>query len=271
MTIYLDVVFFMNLLYQLGILIITDFLLHMHVSKWRIFAGAVLGSAGYCVCIVTKIPMDIFPANLIAGAVIGIFSVLAAFYPAGRKKLGGLIVTEFFLAVCLGGILELIPGTEKESYLLLTASGAIVFMAVFCIKVKKLIFEKMKDEKSIRKVRLYHKGRSAETHGLIDTGNGLTDPISKEPVIILQKSLREVLLLQEEVKEQKGYRLIPYGSIGRKNGVLEAFRLEKLEIWKEEKNGKEEVIIRSQVMCAVYEENYSTKGSYEVILHPLLL
>lgn len=271
MTIYLDVVFFMNLLYQLGILIVTDFLFHMHVSKWRIFAGAILGSAGYCICIMAQIPIRVFPVNLIAGAAIGILSVLAAFYPAGRKKLGGLMVTEFFLAICLGGILELIPGTEKESYLLLTASGAIIFLAVFCIKVKKLLFDRVKDENSIRKVRLCHKKRAVEAYGLIDTGNGLTDPISKEPVIILQKSLREALLMQEEIKEQKGYRLIPYESIGKKKGVLEAFRLERLEIWKEEKNGKEERIIRSQVICAVYEENYSMKGAYEVILHPLLL
>lgn len=271
MTIYLDVVFFMNLLYQLGILIVTDFLFHIHVPKWRIFAGAILGSAGYCICMIAQIPIRMFPANLITGTVIGVLSVLAAFYPTGRKKLGGLIVTEFFLAICLGGILELIQGPEKESYLLLTASGAIIFLAVFCIKVKKLLFERVNDENSIRKVRLYHKGKTAETYGLIDTGNGLTDPMSKEPVIIIQKSLREALLLQEEVKGQKGYRLIPYESIGKKKGVLEAFRLERLEIFKKEKNGKEEMIIRSQVMCAVYEENYSMKGSYEVILHPLLL
>lgn len=277
MTIYLDVVFFMNLLYQLGILIVTDFLFSMHVSKWRIFAGAVLGSACYCICIVARIPVERFPINLIAGVVIGILSVLAVFYPGGRNKLVWLAVTEIFLSVCLGGILELIPGNERENYLLLTGSGALVFLTAFCINLKKMLFEKVKDENCIRKVRLCHKGRTVETYGLIDTGNNLTDPISKEPVVILQKSLKEALLLQEEVREQKGYRLIPYGSIGKKRGVLEAFRLEQIVIWKEEKDGKkekdgkEETVVRSRVMCAVYEENYSMKSGYEIILHPLLL
>lgn len=271
MTVYLDVVFFMNLLYQFGILAVTDILFSMHAPKWRILAAAMLGSAGYCLCIVTGIPVNLLPGNLITGVLIGILSILAAFWPVKGRKLWKLTVTAFLLSLCLGGALELVPGTKQERYLVVTASGALVFLGLFCIKVKRFLFETAKDKGSIRKVRLFHGGNRVEAWGLVDTGNHLTDPLSKEPVIILQKEVKDKLLAGKAVNEQKGYRLIPYGSIGTKKGVLEAFRLERLEIaGKEEEDGTES-IIRQRVICAVYEENYSMNGEYGVILHPYLL
>lgn len=271
MTVYLDVVFFMNLLYQFGILTVTDILFSMHASKWRILGAAMLGSTGYCLCIVMGIPVNLFPGNLVAGVLIGVLSIVAAFYPVKGRKLGCLVVTALLLSLCLGGVLELVPGTERERYLVVTAAGAMVFSGFFCIKVKKFLFEMAKDKGSIRKVRLIHEGNRVEACGLVDTGNHLTDPISKEPVIILQKEVKDKLLAGKAVKEQKGYRLIPYGSIGTKKGVLEAFRLERLEIGGKEEEDGTEPIVRLRVICAVYEENYSMIGKYGVILHPYLL
>lgn len=270
MTVYLDMVFFINLLYQLGILYITGLLFRMKREIFRMAAASALGSACYCIMIVMGLPVTKFPGNLLAGAVLGVFSGVAAFYPVARKKLLGVLLCEAALSFCLSGILDLWGEEVKDGYLMLTSSAALVFLGLFCIKMKRLLFERIQEEKSILRVRLYHKGRMADTYGLVDTGNGLVDPISKEPVIIIQKSLSEKLLLKEGIGEQRGYRVIPYGSIGRKKGILEAFRMERLEILKERENGKDEAVIREKVLCAVYEENYSN-NSYEVILTPLLL
>lgn len=270
MTIYLDMVFFINLLYQLGILYITNRLFRMKGKILRMTAASALGSVCYCLMLVMGLPVMKFPVNLLAGVVLGVFSAVAAFYPVARKKLMGVLLCESVLSLCLSGILDLWGEGAKGGYLMLTSAAALVFLGLFCIKMKCLLLERIQEEKSILRVRLYHKGRMADTYGLVDTGNGLVDPISKEPVIIIQKSLSEKLLLKEVVGEQKGYRVIPYGSIGRKKGILEAFRIDSLEILKERENGKDEAVIREKVLCAVYEENYSN-NAYEVILTPLLL
>ena len=85
--------------------------------------------------------------------------------------------------------------------------------------MKRLLLERFQEENSILRVRLYHKGRMADTYGLIDTGNGLVDPISKEPVIIIQKSLAEKLLLKEALhfntKKPHKYQ----GGRGRKHQI----------------------------------------------------
>lgn len=270
MTVYLDMVFFINLLYQLGILYITGLLFRMKRNIFRMAAASALGSACYCAMIVMGLPVMKFPGNLLAGTALGVFSAVAAFYPVARKKLLWVLLCEVVLSLCLSGILDLWGEEAKGGYLMLTSSAALVFMGLFCIKMKRWLLERLQEEKSILRVRLYHKGRKADTYGLVDTGNGLVDPISKEPVIIIQKSLSEKLLLKEGIGEQKGYRVIPYGSIGRKKGILEAFRMERLEILKERENGEDEAIIREKVLCAVCEENYSN-NAYEVILTPLLL
>lgn len=270
MTVYLDVVFFINLLYQLGILEITNLLFRMKGNILRMAAASMLGSICYCIMIVMGFPVMWFPFRLLTGIALGALSAVAAFYPGIRRRLLGVLLCEGILSACLSGILDLWGKEAESGYLMFTASAALVFLGLFCIKIRRLLSERFQEEKNIRKVRLYHKGRIADTYGLLDTGNGLVDPISREPVIIIQKSLAEKLLLNEGIEEQKGYRVVPYDSIGKKKGILKTFRMERLEIIKEGESGEDEAVIKEKVLCAVYEENYSN-NAYEVILTPLLL
>lgn len=270
MTVYLDVVFFINLLYQLGILEIINLLFRLKGNIIRMAAASVLGSICYCMMIVMGLPVMRFSFRFLAGIALGVVSAVAAFYPGIRRRLLGVLLCEGILSACLSGILDLWGKETESGYLMLTASAALIFLGFFCIRIRRLLSVRFQEEKNIRKVRLCHKGRIADTYGLLDTGNGLVDPISKEPVIIIQKSLAKKLLLNEGIEEQKGYRVVPYDSIGKKKGILKAFRIERLEILKEGESGKDEAVIKEKVLCAVYEQNYSN-NAYEVILTPLLL
>lgn len=270
MTVYLDVVFFINLLYQLGILEIINLLFRLKGNIIRMAAASVLGSVCYCMMIVMGLPVMRFSFRFLAGIALGVVSAVAAFYPGIRRRLLGVFLCEGILSACLSGILDLWGKEAESGYLMLTASAALIFLGFFCIRIRRLLSVRFQEEKNIRKVRLCHKGRIADTYGLLDTGNGLVDPISKEPVIIIQKSLAKKLLLNEGIEEQKGYRVVPYDSIGKKKGILKAFRIERLEILKEGESGKDEALIKEKVLCAVYEQNYSN-NAYEVILTPLLL
>ena len=61
--------------------------------------------------------------------------------------------------------------------------------------------------------------------GMIDTGNGLNDPVTNEPVSILdQKTAMEFL---GDVKLEK-IRYVPYHSIGKREGVLPVVRIDKM-------------------------------------------
>ena len=271
MTIYLDVVFFMNLLYQMGILFLTDRLLHCNAKIRRLLLGGGLGSLCFCLGLLIGIPVAKTGWNFLFAALIGVISSVTAFYPQNKRKLPVILALELFLSICLAGTLQIISRITGKSFVTLSAVGALLFLGLFCLSLKQLLLASMRKKKDIYDVVFFHKGRQVRGKGLLDTGNSLYDPISKEPVVILQKSIAKQLLLGEMPQDQKGYRIIPYQSIGTTKGILEAFLVEKLTIFADQSGKDKEKIIRTQVLCAVYEENYSTNGGYEIILHPLLL
>ena len=99
-----------------------------------------------------------------------------------------------------------------------------------------------------------------EIKALIDTGNGLVDPVSKKPVAILDE---EVWSYMQKWKRPEKYKAIPYHSIGKDRGLLEGYMVDFMEvIGKTEKKQYKDVII------AVFEGKVSGRGEYQMILPP---
>ncbi len=89
-------------------------------------------------------------------------------------------------------------------------------------------------------VLIKHQGKSLELLALRDTGNGLQDPVSGEPVLILGADAARILVglekweLQDPVdtlskKRLPGMRLLPYRTVGQGSGMLLGMRME--EVW----------------------------------------
>lgn len=62
------------------------------------------------------------------------------------------------------------------------------------------------------------------------------------------------------------FRLIPYHSLGKKHGIMQAVEIEKLKVKKE---GQELVI--EKALLGLYENKVTQSGAYQMILHPALL
>lgn len=268
MTVYLDVIFFINLLYQFGILEVLTMLYKLKVRTLRILSGAALGSLLYCLCIVLKLPLGELWCKILIGIGIGIVVNVVAFIPMSLHKMWGVLMSQCLLAFCLSGILQFLPINVQTGYLMLTASGAVIFLCLFCVKIRKMLFEKLRNEQSIYRVCICHRGKMLEINALMDTGNSLIDPISGEIVIIMQKSTVGKIFAEDELRQQPGYRMIPYHSIGNNDGILEAFRLERLEIVGKKTRDDSNTLFLN-LICAVHKYDYKS-GTYEVILHPLM-
>lgn len=123
-----------------------------------------------------------------------------------------------------------------------------------------------------------------DVRGMVDTGNSLTDPISKYPVIIVEysaiknilpKEIKDILSsgtmsnLEQIVSKLSGsnwitrFRIIPYEALGTENGILIGFKPDNVLIHNEKqcKDIKEIVI-------AIYNKNLSKTGDYNALLHP---
>ena len=82
---------------------------------------------------------------------------------------------------------------------------------------------------------------------MIDTGNLLKDPITNSPVIIIEKNKlsnilpKEILensekiingkyeFSDENLKYASKFRVLPFSSLGKQNGMLLGFKVDKIE------------------------------------------
>lgn len=110
------------------------------------------------------------------------------------------------------------------------------------------------------KVTLKVQGREATCLGFWDSGNSLKDPISKRAVVLLEKSIMEKHHIPIPVK---GFRVIPYNSIGMDHGVLKGFVADELTI--QEESGYERTY--AKVIVAIYEGKLSLRDDYQMLLN----
>ena len=116
--------------------------------------------------------------------------------------------------------------------------------------------------KHILRVDIMHHGKKWEVNGYWDSGNLLQDPYVKKPVNILEKKVAEQILCSKE----DAIRLVPYYSLGNKNGLLSVFNAEKMYIYQGKK--------RLEIIPAVFgiaEAGLLDGKEYDVILQASML
>lgn len=149
------------------------------------------------------------------------------------------------------------------------------------------IQQKISKENIMTTISIYIDGEEIEVKGIFDTANFLYDPISNLPVIIVEYDfIKEIL--PEEIKSIfkennekdfekvseilmnsdwiKRFRMIPYSSLGKENGLLVGFKTDKIKILD---NNKEKEV--SNAIMAIYSHKLSKSGEYNALLNPEIL
>mgnify|MGYP000802803263 FL=1 len=113
----------------------------------------------------------------------------------------------------------------------------------------KIIKNKATKEEMIYKLKIKINDKTVEVNALLDTGNKLKDPITLVPVIVIEKQKlynflpEEILenidkiiggdsdkLIEENIKYMSKFRVIPYNSIGKQNGLMLGFKADEVKI-----------------------------------------
>ena len=104
--------------------------------------------------------------------------------------------------------------------------------------------------------------RNCRLRALIDTGNTVKDTVSKDPVSVMDQASVKRLT---EGKQPERFRYIPYHSIGKKEGVMPAFRMDKIQIIRDGYR-----INVEHPLVAVCEEELGSEN-YQMIINPDIL
>lgn len=129
-------------------------------------------------------------------------------------------------------------------------------------------------------VRLCFNEKSCTGQGFVDTGNGLRDPLTDRPVVVAEYGLIKACLPQDFQQVFEGIsnegemldglsrcswanrlRLIPFSSIGKRNGLLIGVRADEIVVGSGKKRSS-----HPNAVVGIYKESLSTEGSYQLLI-----
>lgn len=291
MTIYLDVVLIENLCMNYIILFATGYLLKIKMNHIRLILSAILGGI-YSILAYMEI-LEIY-SNFALKIILSIVMVYLAYHAKNIKQLAKQLIffylTSFVFGGCAFALLYFIKpqeilirnGTYIGTYpLKITILGGIVGFTITVIAfhfVKKKITKK----NMYCNITIYFEEKNVTATALLDTGNMLKDPITSMPVIVVEKEilkniLPEIILnnlnkiiggdVPKEIYEDENleyitkFRVIPFSSIGKTNGMLLGFKANKVEI-----KDEESIETRNNVIVGIYENKLSKKNQYSALI-----
>jgi len=296
--IYVDVLFTINLLINYLLLWTTSKIGKVHTSPLRIFMGAALGAI-YAVIM-------FFPAfkiyyTFMAKVIFSIALIAVTFNIAKMKTFLKILGLFYLVSFTFGGAaLGLFYFTNVGAFVGAILSNGIIYFNLPCktlivssciaymvIRLSLRIIYKFNKENMYISVIIDFDKKDICVNALIDTGNSLYDPISDFPVIVVEfravKSLlpEDIQIIFNESNENdlaliskvvynsvwaSRFRLIPFSSLGKENGMLIGFKPDNVKIIEE--NGGRDL---KDIIIAIYNKQLSKDNKYNALLHPEII
>lgn len=256
-VIYADVVFLENLIVDYILLIATAKLAGVRARRWRAAAGALLGGIyavlaalppeGYLRGWALKLTVGVAMALLVFGGSEKFLRVCLVFFGVSAAFAGTVMASAMIRGEGLRGAYL---GRVSFASLMLSFAG---FYFLFSVAFRSVARRHVAG--TLTRLTVFHNGKKAVIPALLDTGNGLTEPMSGLPVTVC--SLDAVIdLFDEPVKNILrskpdpasaletltdagiySFFLVPYRAVGVENGLLLAFRPQGLRRGQQEITG----------------------------------
>lgn len=290
MTIYLDVVLLENLCMNYIILFATGYIMKIKMKHWRVVLSSLLGSIYAVISYLEILPIY---SNLFMKILLSIGMVYLAFSPKGVKSLTKQLVLFYLTSFVFGGCAFAMLYFIKPQNILMKNG---VYVGTYPLKIGLLgglvgfiltyIAFKIVKTKLGKKDMLYHitiriNAKQVKVKAMLDTGNLLKEPITGNPVIVVEKqeleqSIPKKILdhieeliggeelsftSQEEKEYLTKFKVIPFSSIGKQNGLMLGLKADEVMIEKEEENYK-----RNDVIIGIFPQNLSKNHSYTALL-----
>ncbi|MBQ1412876.1 MAG: sigma-E processing peptidase SpoIIGA [Clostridia bacterium] len=278
-TVYVDVLLAINFFVNYFLLLSSGRILRIRISRTRLCLAAVLGAVSSLTLFLPR--MDAVKGTLFKLAVSAVM-VLAAFGWGGGRRFARQMLVVCAVTLGFGGTmlalwLTLSPGgmVYRNGVIYFPLSPLFVMGATAgcyaVITVAGKIASRMELRGRICEAAMTYGSRTVSLRLLCDTGNGLSEPFSGAPVIVVRQSAVAGLLpegftrLSSRLPDggealPRHVRLIPYATVGG-GGLLAAFRPDRLVIY----DGKREITPEG---CYIAVSEQMEDGAYDGIVHP---
>lgn len=291
MTIYLDVVLIENLLMNYIILFATGYLLKRKRNPIRLVLSALLGGI-YSILAYIEI-LEIY-SNFILKIILSIVMVYVAYHAKNIKQLLKELLFFYLISFVFGGCAFALLYFVKPQEILMRNG---VYVGTYPLKIAILggivgfttiaiafhfVKAKFTKKDMYCNITIYFGKKNISTIALLDTGNMLKDPITSMPVIVVEREILKDILpdsilnnlnniiggdVPKEVYEDENlayitkFRVIPFSSIGKNNGMLLGFKANKVIV-----NQGEDTQTIEKVIVGIYENKLSKKNQYSALI-----
>ena len=286
MTVYLDIVLLENLCMNYIILFATGYIMKLKMKQLRLVLSAMLGGIYAVIAYIEILPIySSFGMKIL----LSVLMVYIAYNSKNIKNLLKQLVVFYLISFAFGGsAFALLYFVRPQDILIRNG----VYVGTYPIKIAllggivgfiityiafKVVKTKLHKKDIIYNIEIHIKEKTLKLKAMLDTGNMLKDPISGMPVIVVTKEklysiLPEKLLdnidkliggeaenLLEQVEEKEiftRFRMIPFSSVGKQNGIMLGFKSDQVVIEKED--GTQ---MKNNVIIGIFNQNFGKNYS----------
>lgn len=184
-----------------------------------------------------------------------------------KELFKGMIIM-LFVACFSGGIMHMIVYYTYAGWIirriLVTYNQLIylILISVVVIIVIARVYRTYRKNSDIYKVTVIVDNHKIMLHGIVDTGNQLTDKYTGKPVNVMDKSYFENVLYQINDYGRLKYHFIPYRTIGNNEGIIEVITSDYMYI-----SGKDETKAYKGALIGLSDRKVSQNGEYQALIN----
>ena len=229
MTVYLDLVFFINFFFDSILLFSVALILKRQTNLKKILLGSLFGTVSIFCLFIRLSSISLFLIKFL----IALIMVIITFNYKDIRYTFKNIFYLYTVSIILGGFLYLlnIEFNYKHDGIIFYNKGLSANFYLFLMTSPLIIYLYIKQIKDIRNnysnyynIDIYLKsGKVIEATAFLDTGNKLTDPYKRRPIILLNKELLSPVTLDNN------YLLVPYDTLNN-HGLLKCLVPDKIFI-----------------------------------------
>lgn len=297
-TIYVDVVWLLNLLFDMMLIMLTLILAKESTRKRRIVVASLVAS--FIVPISIYFP-DSFFTSVIGKFLYSILIIVCACRYRSFYQLFRLLFLFYFVTFTIGGGLIAIH-FMLESPFGVSSNGILTFnkgygdpiswiFVVICFPIVWHFTKKSMDKHAVEKIRydqlcpitLQINNKSLSTTGYIDSGNQLVDPLTKSPVVICDEPFLKQWFSEDEwgaikktsdlldfnaiPKKWEGrIHIVPFHGVDGKSSYMMAIKPDKIKITYDQNE-----IITNKLLIGIQFSNLTKDQRYHCLLHPQII
>lgn len=289
-TIYIDIIILENIIINYIILYATGLILKVKISYLKILLSSLIGAIYAVVQYISKI--DIY-SNGIAKIFLSIIMIYVAYNPPNIKKMFKESIVFYLTTFTFGGVATYLIYVLKPQNIIIKNGiyvgtyvikvvfigailGSIILLIAFRISKNKINKKDM-----FCKIKVQLNGKCIILNTMVDTGNMLKEPLTGNPVVIIERTSlyglipKEILnnteeilggdfeKIPEKIKEEyiSKLKIIPFSSLGKQNGMIIGIKPEKITVISEETEED-----KNNAIIGIYNKSLTKRGEYNALI-----